>query len=216
MASTSISTWPTAVKSTPCPTTKSFIDAIIEACLSSPSARRWSTTWSFVVPAGTCRRGSCRARRRRSGRWPRPRIRGPSDISPTLATASDDTAIALASLGRHPADEPLGRRTEVVGLLADHAAADRPATGAGTGLDALGLLQLLGAPPAAWRARCPSCCLLRAQLGGDDLLVGLAGRRAGRGAVPRPTTTPSSITRIRSASRIVDTRWATSRTVASP
>ena len=75
----------------------------------------------------------------------RPRIRGPSDISPTLATASSDDADRLgASRAPSGATSRLARRAEVVGLLADHAAAERAAARAGAGLDPLGLLQLAG------------------------------------------------------------------------
>ncbi len=60
-----------------------------------------------------------------------------------------------------------------------------------------------------------SCRALLADLGLHDLGVGGTGRQQSPSWVPRPTSSPSSSTRISSAVAIVDTRWATMRTAAS-
>ena len=116
--------------------------------------------------------------------------------------------------------EPFGRRPEVRRLLGGHAGADpgravaAPGVGhAAGGLAGLGVLLGLAAGGARGRgggghaaASADSC---------DSTISTNVGQVCSNSSwVPLPTITPSSRTRIWSASAIVDTRWATMTTVA--
>ena len=137
----------------------------------------------------------------RSVAWPR--IRGPTAIRTTLTTVSTTTTRRLDPLRAHPAEQPLGRRPKFDGLLAHHAAAERAAAGAGTrrtrsvsfsrpaAARAVRRLVPRGAGAVAAASSGRSCRLLRAQLGGDDLLVGRRSARAARhGCRGRPPARP--------------------------
>ena len=99
----------------------------------------------------------------RSVAWPR--SRGPSAISVTLPTPSTTTAAALNRSGAIRREQPLRGRPEGHRLLADHAAAHRPAAGH------RGRWRRSARSPSASAEAPASCRLLRAQLGRDDLLV---------------------------------------------
>ena len=66
--------------------------------------------------------------------------RRPDHRQPDADDAQDDDGEHAAALGAQPADDPARGRAEVDRALSDHAAAERPAAGARTGDDALGLL----------------------------------------------------------------------------
>ena len=58
--------------------------------------------------------------------------------NPTLKIAAVNTPMSLSRSGRRRREEPLRRRPEIEGLLADHAPAERAPARAGLGLDPLG------------------------------------------------------------------------------
>ena len=150
----------------------SVILASMSACSSLPSARSPATTCSWVTPAGICLLTTPSKRMLVA----LPRILGPIDGNVTLTTASsDDDADAQALRGAAAAEPPQGA-LEVLGLAVGIMSAcpagpppgpggpPRPARPAGPGR---------AGGRGALSAR--SCDLLLAQLGGDDLAVGLAG-----------------------------------------
>ena len=110
----------------------------------------------------------------------------------------------LGTLGAKPAEQPLRRRPEIHRLLPDHPATEGPTTGTGAGYNPFGGLHR----PIAHEATSALSC--------DSTISMYVGHVAKRDSwVPRPTTAPSSRTRIWSALAIVDTRWATITTVES-
>src|SRR3954451_6919280 len=96
---------------------------------------------------------------------------------PDAGHGEDRHADRLVLLGRHPAHEALRVGLEVVGLLPDHAAAERSPAGTGPGLDALGLLELAGRRRAAVAGR--AAVVGRAAVAGRAALVGRACRDHG-------------------------------------
>src|SRR5690606_17411060 len=98
---------------------------------------------------------------------------------------------------------------EVHRLLPDHPAGAVAGTAGAD--DALGLLQAGTALRRRGGAHAASSAV-----SWDATISWYVGQSASSSScVPRPTTSPSSRTRIRSASRMVETRWATTSTVES-
>src|SRR4029079_3707965 len=108
-------------------------------------------------------------------------------------------------------DQPLRGRGERAGLLTDHAAAHGATTRAGTLGDPLGLPELAGLGGGLGVGHAASS----AESWDAPISWYVVDVASSCWCVPRSTMTPSSSTRITSASRIVETRWATIRTVAS-
>ena len=137
-----------------------------------------------------------------------PRTRGPSTLRNALTTASSATNARTTHMPAEHLAQPPQRGLEVLRLLAGHARRVPPAGGAHLGRGEVDFLV------SAWSSMTVMPRSSRRSATGRS-------RRTCRllaissSWVPRPTTSPSSSTRMLSAVAIVDTRCATMTTAAS-